>query len=230
MNTLLSIIFVLSSFIMFIGLVSPKLIGKIFKKEFTRKKVFFVFGGIAIISMIIGGATSPKSNNSPTNQTSNSQVSNQPTNTPIQKSTKDQLTEIANKIANKQGSVEVEYDEKDKMAILTYSKDEFYKAETVVKTGYTYFVKFGKEAFKLPDVNSIGVTVKTKFTDQYGKGSLEPGVSVDMTKEKFEKYDWDGLKYQSLYDTLKGNADLHYIHPALLKEIDTSKLWVNDSL
>lgn len=238
MNNFFAFIWFIISALFCIGLISPKLISKIFKKEFTRKKIFFVFGGLGFICCILIAYTSPRSDASsvkslPKTVENNVKPTSAPnvTNTPIpEKSIQDKLKDIANKIVDKNGSYEIEFDTKDNTASLIYSKDEFYSAETVVKTGYTYLIKFGQEAFKLPEVKAILVTVKTKFTDQYGNSKLEPGVSVEVTKDQFQKFNWDGLKYQSLYDTFKQSAEFHYINPVLLKTIDTSKLYYNGGL
>lgn len=244
MNYFFSLIWFIISALFCIGLISPKFISKIFKKEFTRKKVFFVFGGLGFICCILIAYTSPRSdisstksqpktvenNVKPTNSPKATDTS-KPTNIPIpEKSIQDKLKDIADKFVNKSGSYEIEYDSKDGTASLIYSKDEFYTGETVVKTGYTYLIKFGNESFNLSEVKAVLVSVKTKFTDQYGNSKLEPGVSVEMTKDQFQKFNWEGLKYQSLYDTFKQSAEFHYIHPALLKAIDTSKLYYSESL
>lgn len=243
MNTIFLILFFVISALFWIGLFKPKFISKILKKEFTRVKIFFVFGGLGFISLFLFGITLPLPKNLPAKNENISENNIKPTktpkatstpkpaNTPIpEKSTQDKLKDIANIFINKNGIFEIEYDVKDKTATLIFSKDEFYKAETVVKTGYTYLIKFGKEAFNLPEVNAILVSVKTRFTDQYGNSKLEPGVSVEMTKEQFQKFNWEGMKYQSLYNTFKQSSEFHYIHPALLKEIDTSKLYFNEAL
>jgi len=214
---------------MFIGLVSPKIISKVSKKEFTRKKVLLTFGGTALVSMIIASAIFPSNPPVKTDSVQTKEII-KTEESKIEESTQTKLKKIADKIINKQGSVEIEFDQKDGTATLTYSKDQFYSEETVIKTGYTYLIKFGKEAFNLSEIKAILIVVKTNFTDQYGKSTMEPGVSVEMTKEEFQKFDWDGLKYQSLYDTFVKSASFHYINPVLLKTIDTSKLYYNEGL
>lgn len=244
MNYIFSFLFLITSILFWVGLISPKTISKIFKRELARKKVFFIFGGLGLFCFILIAITSPKSDTSPIkNQLEIVENGVKPTNTPkatgvpkptntpaLEKSIQDKLKDIANNIVNKSGSYEVEFDTKDGVASLIYSKDQFYSEETVVKTNYTYLIKFGKEAFKLPEVKGILVVVKTNFTDQYGNSKIEPGASVEIMKEEFQKFNWEGLRYQSLYDTFKQSAEFHYIHPALLKAIDTSKLYYNESL
>jgi len=234
--------FVISA-LFWIGLIKPKFISKTFKKEFTRVKIFFIFGSLGLICLFLFGITLPLPKNLPIKNENNSENNIKPTETPKvtntpklsstpipEKSTQDKLKDIVNKFVNKNGKYEIEYDSKDMTATLIYSKDEFYSGETVVKTGYTYLIKFGKEAFKLSDVSTIMVSIKTKFTDQYGKSTLEPGVSVEMTKGQYQKFNWEGLQYQSLYETFRNNAEFQYIHSALLKSIDTTKLYYNESL
>jgi hypothetical protein len=60
MANLFAFLFLISFLVMLAGLVVPSLIGKIFKREFTRKKVLMIFGGIALASFVFIGILGDK--------------------------------------------------------------------------------------------------------------------------------------------------------------------------
>lgn len=63
MANLFAFLFLISFLVMLVGLVVPSLIGKIFKREFTRKKILMVFGGIALASFVLIGILGDKKAN-----------------------------------------------------------------------------------------------------------------------------------------------------------------------
>lgn len=120
----------------------------------------------------------------------------------------------------------VSFDAETKTARLTYSNSTFFDETSLVRGAYTSLVKYGTEVFKIDGVESLTVQYKTEFTDYYGKKNMDTAVRVTMTKSEFKKFDWEGYKYKSAYPVMVLSAEENYIHPAILKSMDKSKMYI----
>lgn len=120
----------------------------------------------------------------------------------------------------------VEYNESSKTASITFTSLDFYDESSMVRGSFTTLVKFGMEAFKIDGVDSVQVVVRTEFTDQYGKKSVEDAVRIIMSKSEFNKFDWNNLEYQPVYNQIKNASEGFYIHPAVLLKLNPDKLYL----
>lgn len=134
----------------------------------------------------------------------------------------DKLLAIAQKTTDK--SATVEYDEKEKLATVTIPKTVTYWDDTaIVKSSWGYFVKFGTEAFKLPEVGEIGIVVRMDFVDAYGKEVEGNGITIYMKKANFEKFTWENLRFKDITQQLTDNGD-YFVHGALWKKVKQKDL------
>lgn len=135
---------------------------------------------------------------------------------------KDKLLAIAQKTTDK--SATVEYDDKEKLATVTIPKTVTYWDDTaIVKSSWGYFVKFGLEAFKLPEVGEIGIVVRMDFVDAYGKEVEGNGITIYMKKANFEKFTWENLRFKDITQQLTDNGD-YFVHGALWKKVKQKDL------
>lgn len=146
--------------------------------------------------------------------------------TPKALSTMDKLWQAADKIFHERRGMDIHYNPTSKTVILTYGdKDSMFLNESGIVEGLlATFVEYGKQVFQLEGVDKLEVSVRTVFTDSYGKENLENAVIMDMDKEEFQKYSWDNLRFQPIYYQMKKSASELYIHPAILKKIDLGKI------
>lgn len=121
----------------------------------------------------------------------------------------------------------VEYDELSKIATITTTSTNFWDENSIVRGNFTLLVKFGTEAFKIDGVDAVLIVSKTEFTDQYGKKNIEDAIRIVMDKSEFNKFEWNNLKYQPVYNQIKNASESFYIHPAILKKLDPSKLYLS---
>jgi hypothetical protein len=120
----------------------------------------------------------------------------------------------------------VDYDSSSKIASISLTQEIFYSETSMVKDSFITLVKFGKEVFKIDDVDAVRVVIKSDFTDQFGKKSTEDAVRIVMRKSEFGKYQWDNLRYTSVYTQFKNSAEELYIHPAIFKKVELDKLYL----
>lgn len=82
----------------------------------------------------------------------------------------------------------------------------------------------GIKAFQIDGVNAVELTLKSSFTDSYGKSSEEKALQIAMKKDEFQKYDWKNLVGQNIYNQMRTSCYDYYIHPAILKNLKIDKL------
>lgn len=140
------------------------------------------------------------------------------------------LQQIINKVLSDQKDVKVNYDKETQIATVTYGEgSEFFDEKGMVQGAITVLVEVGQKAFKFDGINELGIVVRNKFTDSYGKENIEDAVRLFMTKEEFQKFDWNNLKYHPIYYPISRSASVFIIHPAILKNIKIDDLYLSFS-
>jgi len=191
---------------------------------FVRVLIVLIFWGIFIK---IGSSESNKPNttteSNKTEVVSDKKITPSTAPEPTKELTfKDRLLAIAQKATDKGATVE--YDEKGKLATVTVPKTITYWDDTaIVKSSWGYFVRFGQEAFKLPEVDEIGVIVRMDFVDAYGKEAEGNGITIYMKKASFEKFNWENLRFKDISQQLTENGD-YFVHGALWKNVKQKDL------
>lgn len=152
-----------------------------------------------------------------------------PTSTPIPKSKDevviDQLWQAIDKVFEGREGKDVKYDLHDEEVSVAYGeKSTFWDESSMVEGLFAGFVEYGKQVFSIDGVNNLRMTIRQEFTDSYGKNSVEDAASISMSKDEFQKYDWDSLRFQPIYYQMQRSATELYIHPGILTKIDVSKL------
>lgn len=197
-----------------------------------NKVVKWVITGVFVL-LVISSATSSKNTKTENTSQTNTPQAQQATTTPQPTKEAKSLTmtdklwvALDNSMKTRDG-YSVEYNESSKTASVTKTSTEFWDETSMVRGSFTTLVKFGTEAFKINGVEAVRVVTRSEFTDQYGKKGVEDAVRIIMNKSEFSKFDWNGLKYQSVYSQIKNASEGFYIHPAVLKNLDTSKLYLS---
>lgn len=68
-----------------------------------------------------------------------------------------------------------------------------------------------KDLFKDPRIEKVTVSSMATMIDQYGQESQEEAAKFTMTRETYEKINWDNV----LWSDLEQFSDGYYIHPAV---------------
>ena len=119
---------------------------------------------------------------------------------------------------------DIQYIEADKLVRITKEPDSYSDETAFVKITYWDFVRYGRLAFQIDDVEAIEFLYWNNFTDSYGKTSREKGVNIAMKKSEFQKYDWSKLQGQNIYNQMLTSCYEHYINPAVMNYVKTDKL------
>ncbi|MBU1119401.1 hypothetical protein KKH43_05970 [Patescibacteria group bacterium] len=62
------------------------------------------------------------------------------------------------------------------------------------------------------------------MTDQYCKEEIDTVTDEIFSKENFQKFEWENLKYEPIYNAFVNNAEKHYLHPGVMKNVKKDKL------
>lgn len=157
------------------------------------------------------------------------QATASPTSTPAPtekpKTVKERLEEIAKQKFENDKDLKTEYDEESGLFSTAYGgQSTFWDEAKIVEGMFSSLVIIGGEVFQVEGVNRLKISVENPLTDSYGKESIETVASITMSKDEYEKYDWDNLRFQPIYYQMQQSAEELFIHPALLKKIELGKL------
>ena len=70
----------------------------------------------------------------------------------------------------------------------------------------------------------MAVVVLGDFTDKYGNEIVDDAVRITINMYQFQKYICENLVGLSLEQQLAESTDEYYVHPAVLLEVNPSKL------
>lgn len=132
--------------------------------------------------------------------------------------TQDKLWQAVDVGLKSRKGINISYDTSDptdRIAFIEHTNASPFDAQSFIRQSFTILVLFGQEAFKIDGVDSVNVQNKTNFTDQYGNKKLDNGVTIDMHKADFNKFNWNNLKYQPISNQIQAASDVYIINPAL---------------
>lgn len=163
--------------------------------------------------------------------TSTNQADVEPVTTPEVKeepkpepSTLDNLWTALDSSIKTRNGYDVKWDEENKTVSLTRTQDTFWDQDDLVEDAYADFVKFGKVAFQVDGVEYVDISYQVPFTDEFGAESIKRAVGLQMNKETFQKFTWENLEYQPIYQTMQDNCEYQFIHPNIRAGLVESEL------
>ena len=172
-------------------------------------------------------STQTASGDSETTTSSSSTSSDAPaTTTKSNDATVKSLTKIMGKIngyGSDKKSVTVTLDASGNASV-SYTATNPTNEEYLIDNCVSNYINFSRKAYKYDNVTVTTFDVKTSMVDSYGKESNDVIFSIQMTKDNFEKYNWDNL-YDGILESMEPNCTVFYIYPGILNKIDTSKIF-----
>lgn len=150
-----------------------------------------------------------------------------PVEAPKEETITDKLWKALDASIKSRDGYDVQWEEEKGTAKLIRTKDTFWDENSLVRDTYTDFVKYGREVFQIEGVNRIEIEYMAPFTDSFGNESNQRAVGILMTKEEFQKFNWDNLNYQPVYQQIQDHAVYQFIHPAIMKDTSEDKLFLS---
>ena len=155
----------------------------------------------------------------------------QPESTPVATTPPSVLDQLWDSRKNRDG-IDIKYNEQTKIAelIVTKKSNTYWDEKSVIQDGYTIFVGWGRSVANIAGPETISITLKTDFKDEYGKTSVSNAVDITMQVEDFKKFDWDSLVGTAIAPQLQSPSTntLGYliVHPALRSKLSEAKLYL----
>lgn len=225
------------------SLFSPKSFYPLFKNKLQKKGTRVVFGIAMLLFLFILVAimdTENENEKAKVEQKSTQEVVDEKTRIEVAENKQDVKDEPEKTISlndklwlaldnsmKKRDGYEISLDENKKDVQISFESKEFWDENSLVRGAYSLLVKYGKEAFKLEGVDLLTVKYKTEFTDGYGKKGIEDAIIITMSKEEFNKFEWENLKMLPVYKQIEGSALKYYIHPAVKNNLNYDKLYLS---
>lgn len=138
-----------------------------------------------------------------------------------------QLKDIIDSLNIKYSDLDIYQDDPNRpQYIIRYlSEETFWDEKDFVTSNISNYINICKEAY-VKDTNKIELIVYVKMTDPRGNENEEKALDMCMTKDKFNQYNWENLQYSMIdFDILKSDCEDLYIHPGILKNVNTDDLY-----
>jgi len=133
---------------------------------------------------------------------------------------------VDNGIGSREG-IDITYGDKTKTAYVTYTDTNFWDETDAVRNAYTKLIKYSKKAFEIKEVNEVSITIITGIKDFYGNTNNEDVVVISMTKDSFNKFNWEELKGTNVKNQMENGSSYYFIHPALKSGLKQDKLYLS---
>ncbi|WP_284037479.1 membrane lipoprotein lipid attachment site-containing protein [Neobacillus sp. 114] len=129
------------------------------------------------------------------------------------KQTNTKKKRIVDLTANDNAGTEVEG---DKIILLTLAGDENLSNKMTIKGMLMDSSKAFQEVFKNKDASEVTLFWQFPMVDSYGKSKEENVIKISLTRETFDKVEWQNFDYNNFEKI----ADQYWIHPALANELN----------
>nr|WP_297704033.1 hypothetical protein [uncultured Butyrivibrio sp.] len=120
--------------------------------------------------------------------------------------------------------LDVTFDDFDEAYVVSYTDDQIYNTTSFVNQNLNRYINYCRFAYQINGLTHIRFDVTLEGMDQYGKDYNIIGVSEIMRKDTFEKFDWDNLFLQNIWDVMNDESDYCGIAPEIISDIDTGKI------
>ena len=122
--------------------------------------------------------------------------------------------------------IDVVYKEYSETVWLSFTSDSFLDENHIVREAYEKLVRYGNEVFKLNEIADLEIVIKIPTVDSYGNESISKVVYIKMSKEEFNKFNWEGLKYRPVSDQIERAASEYYVKHYVQVKTDKEELYL----
>lgn len=97
---------------------------------------------------------------------------------------------------------------------------------TFVREQLTGYIDFCKTAYSVGEINEVIWSSLVEMTDARGNANTETGITIDMKKDAFDKYDWDNMSYRSgTFSQIEADCDIFNLHAGIAKNVNYDKVY-----
>ena len=125
--------------------------------------------------------------------------------------------------------LKVEWDDFDSAFVISYLPDTVLDETSYVYQNVNRYIHFCQYAYQIAGVERVRFDVMLAGVDQYGNDMVIEGISEIMTREAFEKFQWDNLAYTNIWESFSDNCYYFGYAPELVEKLDTTKVFYDSS-
>ena len=185
------------------------------KKPFYKKWWFWVL--VVIFFLIMGNMNTG-------NKTPEPVVENPPEVVEEPQTEADQLTTIVDSLNFKYSDLNITEGSTTKIS-LHYDK-ELWDETRFCQSCLTDYINICKQAYEMDGIDKVEYYVYVDMTDSKGNSTSEKGFAICMTKDVFNTYNWDNLKFMpDSYNQISTDCEFIDIHAGIKKNVDFSKVF-----
>lgn len=123
------------------------------------------------------------------------------------------------------------YDEIDEAFVVSFLPSAVPPDETAfVQLGINRYINFCRAAYEIDGLDRVRFDISALGTTNKGNEVVFDGLSILMTREDFDTFNWDGLSYMPIWDSFCDNCYLFLIDPVFSQYMDTSKIFYDPFL
>jgi hypothetical protein len=119
---------------------------------------------------------------------------------------------------------DIEYVESEKLVLVTYYSDIHWSSQTMIKHALKDYIDYSQRAFGVDGIENVTLRYQGTFIDRYGDESIENAIVITLSKIEFEKYKWNNLKGQPIFERISDSAEVFFLHPSVMRDIDTAEI------
>lgn len=139
--------------------------------------------------------------------------------------TEDKITAIIDSLNFKYSDLKI-YDNGSKIKISLHYDDTSWNETRLCCACLSDYINLCKQAYEIDGIDKIEYYVFIDFIDSRGNEISEKGFAICMTKDNFNKYNWDNMKcITGTYPQIESDCEFLDIHAGLKKNVDFNEVY-----
>lgn len=128
-------------------------------------------------------------------------------------------------------SLSVEWDDFDSAYAVSFHPKAIPASEAAwVRNAINRYILFCRFAYEIDGVERVRFNIIADGQDQYGNAVTFEGLEVLMTREYFDKFNWENLSYQNIWEPFNDNCYVFSLSPVFNSALDTSEIFYDPFL
>lgn len=128
-------------------------------------------------------------------------------------------------------SLSVKWDDFDSAYAVSFHPTAIPASETAwVRNAINRYILFCQFAYEIDGVERVRFNIIADGQNQYGNAVTFEGLEVLMTREYFDKFNWENLSYQNIWEAFNDNCYVFSLSPVFNSALDISEIFYDPFL
>lgn len=190
------------------------------KKPFYRTWWFWVIIIFIVLPLMFGIKNTASKESTPEPAVEASKEASQEPET-----TESKFTAIIDSLKFKYSDLQI-YDNDSSVKISLHYDNTSWDETHFCSECLTDYINLCQQGYDIPGIDKIEYYVFVNLQDAKGNEKSEKGLAICMTKDSFNTYNWDNMKYiAGSYDQIESDCEFLDIHAGIKKNVDFNKVY-----